>query len=85
MPCANIIRIGYSNPNNSVIQAAIQTELVGRQMALLIHMIVNVTGANVDEYHLIELSLGAQVNGFCGRFLQSEFGLVIGRITGTTE
>lgn len=60
--------------------AAANTELVGRQLAiLLLHMINN--GLNPKNIHLIGFSLGAHVAGSASEIIKMK-GHLIGRITG---
>ncbi|XP_037077008.1 pancreatic triacylglycerol lipase-like [Pollicipes pollicipes] len=67
---------GAATPN--YMRAAVNTRLVGRQVAILIKQLVNRFGASLDNMHLIGFSLGAHVSGFAGQ----ELGGNISRITG---
>ncbi|XP_043212799.1 pancreatic triacylglycerol lipase-like [Amphibalanus amphitrite] len=67
---------GAATPN--YMRAAVNTRLVGRQVALLIKQLVNRHGASLDNIHLIGFSLGAHVSGFTGQELEGN----ISRITG---
>ncbi|XP_064479480.1 pancreatic triacylglycerol lipase-like [Ornithodoros turicata] len=51
---------------------------VAQEVAALIRVMQNVTGANWKNFHLIGTSIGAHVAGFAGKYLNS----LIGRITG---
>lgn len=61
--------------------AVANTQLIGRQLALLLVDIVSL-GTDPDNIHVIGFSLGAHVAGFAGRAVQHR-GIVIGRISGT--
>lgn len=63
-------------------EAATNTQLVGRQVALLVHRLRIVRGIEPLEVHLLGFSLGAQVCGFAGKWSRSEFGWRFGRISG---
>lgn len=60
--------------------AAANTQLIGRQLALLLIDIVSL-GTPPDMVHVIGFSLGAHVAGFAGRAIQKR-GIHVGRITG---
>ncbi|XP_073973353.1 pancreatic triacylglycerol lipase-like isoform X2 [Rhodnius prolixus] len=60
--------------------SAANTELVGRQLALLLLDLISL-GANPSAIHLIGFSLGAHIAGFAGRSLLSR-GIRLSRITG---
>ena len=69
---------GAADPN--YVRAAVNTRLVGRQVALLIENInnSNVDGKKInDKIHIIGFSLGAHVAGFAGHQLKN-----LSRITG---
>ncbi len=59
------------------VQAAANTQLIGKQIALLIRMINFNKGIVASDYHLIGFSLGAHVAGFTGMEIKN-----ISRITG---
>jgi len=63
-------------------EAATNTQLVGRQVAVLINELKTSRGINPDHVHLLGFSLGAQVSGFAGKYSQSALKWKIGRITG---
>lgn len=64
----------------SYISAAANTQLVGRQLALLIMEMISV-GVNPSNIHIIGFSLGAHIAGYAGRAVQKKR-IKIGRITG---
>lgn len=66
---------GATLPN--YVQAAANTQLIGKQIAMMIRMINYEKGLNANDYHLIGFSLGAHVAGFTGMEIQN-----ISRITG---
>ncbi|KAF8777794.1 Inactive pancreatic lipase-related protein 1 like protein [Argiope bruennichi] len=66
---------GSALPN--YVQAAANTQLVGKQLAALIRMINYERGLSNSDYHLIGFSLGAHVAGFTGMECHN-----ISRITG---
>ncbi|CAG0887180.1 unnamed protein product [Darwinula stevensoni] len=80
----NIITVGWtdgaSSPN--YIQAAVNAQVVGRQIANFIAAAVAL-GSNIGDIHLVGASLGAHVNNFVANWLRDTHnGLKIGRITG---
>lgn len=64
-------------------QAVANIRLVG---AIVAHMIISIQEElrfeNLDKFHLIGHSLGAHMNGYAGHYLQRDFGLILGRISG---
>lgn len=62
--------------------AATNTQLVGRQLALLIEKLRTERNYNPKMIQLIGFSLGAQIAGFAGRWLKEKFAVSIGRISG---
>lgn len=62
--------------------AAANTQLIGRQLAILIMDMVALN-SNPDRIHLIGFSLGAHVAGYAGKALKRNH-VEIGRITGET-
>ncbi|XP_065226686.1 pancreatic triacylglycerol lipase-like [Planococcus citri] len=79
---ANIVLVdwhkGAAGP--SYISAAANTQLVGRQLALLIMELLS-HGADASQMHIIGFSLGAHIAGYAGRAIQ-KVRVKIGRITG---
>nr|CAD7396776.1 unnamed protein product [Timema poppensis] len=65
---------------NSYPAAVANTELVGRQMSLLLFDMLTL-GANPAKMHVIGFSLGAHIAGCAGHILQNR-GVKLGRITG---
>nr|CAD7193722.1 unnamed protein product [Timema douglasi] len=65
---------------NSYPAAVANTELVGRQMSLLLFDMLTL-GANPSKMHVIGFSLGAHIAGCAGHILQNR-GVKLGRITG---
>lgn len=61
--------------------AAANTELVGRQLAILLIDMIEGGGLNPKNIHLVGFSLGAHVAGSASEILKMK-GHLIGRITG---
>ena len=71
---------GAADPN--YVRAAVNTRLVGRQVALLIKSINESFGQNINSRtHIVGFSLGAHVAGFTGSHLKGN-GKTLSRITG---
>ncbi|XP_043201132.1 inactive pancreatic lipase-related protein 1-like isoform X4 [Amphibalanus amphitrite] len=66
--------VGSSIP---YIQAAANAQLVGRQVALLVHALCDIGGAAASDFHLMSHSLGSQVAGYAGARIPG-----LARITG---
>lgn len=75
----NVICVDWENGANlpNYVRAAVNTRLVGRQVALLINSLNELTGSKNSDFHLIGFSLGAHVAGFAGAELFN-----LSRITG---
>ncbi|RZF32030.1 hypothetical protein LSTR_LSTR007108 [Laodelphax striatellus] len=69
---------GAAGPSYAV--AAANTQLVGRQLALLLSDMTSL-GTQATHIHVIGFSLGAHIAGFAGRAIQQR-GMLLGRITG---
>lgn len=80
---ANIVLVdwhkGAAGP--SYVSAAANTQLVGRQLALLLMEMIEF-GMNITKIHIIGFSLGAHIAGYAGRTIQKK-GMKVARITGT--
>lgn len=64
-------------------QAVANIRLVGSITAHVVHMIYEeLKLKNLDQFHMLGHSLGAHLSGYTGYFLQRDFGLTLGRITG---
>uniref|UniRef100_A0A4Q8K496 U94-Liphistoxin-Lsp1b_1 n=1 Tax=Liphistius sp. SGP-2016 TaxID=1905180 RepID=A0A4Q8K496_9ARAC len=63
------------------ISAAIDTELVGRQVARVIQLLKERRGFPESNVHVIGFSLGSHLAGFAGKWMKSHMGLTLGRIT----
>ncbi|XP_053697813.1 pancreatic triacylglycerol lipase-like [Sabethes cyaneus] len=64
-------------------QCVADIRLVGAIAAHAIHMLYQELGMkNLDKVHVLGHSLGAHVCGYVGYYLQKDFGLKLGRITG---
>ena len=61
---------------------AVNTELVGRQIAVFVDDLITNRNLQAKNVHLIGFSLGAQVAGFAGRWLIEKFKKKFGRISG---
>ena len=68
---------GASSPYSA---AAANTELIGRQVGLLLLDMLTV-GADADDIHVVGFSLGAHVAGCAGQVVKSR-GRMLGRISG---
>lgn len=64
-------------------QAAANTEIVGRQLGLLLERMIKF-GLNPDDVHLIGFSLGAHVAACASEILKNRT-ILIGRITGKVD
>lgn len=64
------------------IQAAVNSELVGAQTAVMYYFIKDNLGIQEKDLHLIGFSLGAQVVGFVGKRMKELRGTRPSRITG---
>nr|CAD7589660.1 unnamed protein product [Timema genevievae] len=77
----NVIMVDWEKgAANSYPAAVANTELVGRQMSLLLFDMLTL-GANPAKMHVIGFSLGAHIAGCAGHILQNR-GIKLGRITG---
>ncbi|XP_055535515.1 pancreatic triacylglycerol lipase-like [Wyeomyia smithii] len=64
-------------------QCVADIRLVGAIAAHVIHMLYQELGMkNLDKVHVLGHSLGSHVCGYVGYYLQRDFGLKLGRITG---
>lgn len=70
----------HQGAKGNYMQVACNTELVGRQVALLIRQMIK-AGAKPKDIHLIGTSLGAHISGYAGQALKIK-GIKIGKITG---
>ncbi|XP_054155560.1 lipase member H-A-like [Oppia nitens] len=61
--------------------AAINTQLIGRQIAHFVNVLTMIGRTNPFSVHLIGFSLGAHVAGFAGKYSQNKFNWKFGRIT----
>ena len=79
---ANIVLVDWAKgaAGPSYIAAAANTQLVGRQIALLLMDMVSV-GLDPSNLHIVGFSLGAHIAGYAGRAIQKKK-LKVGRITG---
>ena len=72
---------GAAGPSYAV--AAANTQLIGRQLALLLMDIITLS-TKPESIHIVGFSLGAHIAGFAGRAIQQR-GFKIGRITGKSN
>ena len=67
-------------------QATGNARLVGAQIGELIRFLIASTSHShssaVNRFYIVGHSLGAQVAGYAGSYLQDKYGLSLGRITG---
>lgn len=61
--------------------AAVNSELIARQMTVLAFHLVKGQGISPKRFHLIGYSLGAHICGFMGRLVKEIEGVAIGRIS----
>ncbi|KAI1304195.1 Pancreatic lipase-related protein 2 [Halotydeus destructor] len=62
-------------------RSVINSQLVGRQLAVLLEQLRVNRGLDMESVHLIGFSLGAHVSGYAARWLQSEYNQTVGRIS----
>lgn len=62
-------------------EAATNTQVVGRQVALLVNHLKASRGIKPESVHLLGFSLGSQIAGYAGKFSQSEYKWKFGRIS----
>ncbi|XP_013403387.1 pancreatic triacylglycerol lipase [Lingula anatina] len=76
----NVVLTGWKNGAKAPYypKAVANTRLVGRQIGLLVNLMVNVMGTKYDQVHLAGHSLGAHISGYAGAYLDGK----IARITG---
>ena len=75
---------GASNPSK-YFQAASNTQLVGRQISVLIKFLIsygNNGPGSADRFYIVGFSLGAQTAGYAGSYLKARYNLTLDRITG---
>ena len=80
----NVIAVDWSRGARVpyYIQAAVNSELVGAQMAVLSFLLKDEFGVKEKDLHFIGFSLGAQVVGFAGKKMMELRGTRPARITG---
>ena len=82
----NVIMTDWSvGANQDLGVSSGNTRLVGAQMAELAQFLIYRNGNSKDlpdNFYLIGFSLGAHVVGYAGSYLQTKYGMTIGRITG---
>ncbi|XP_068701109.1 pancreatic lipase-related protein 2-like [Montipora foliosa] len=82
----NVIMTDWSvGANQDLGVSSGNTRLVGAQMAELVKFLIYQNGKSkdfADNFYLIGFSLGAHVTGFAGSYLQRNYSMTIGRITG---
>ena len=66
-------------------QAVTNTQLVGRQIAILVDALHRKRSIDPSSVHLIGFSLGAQVSHFAGEYFLFKFRQRLGRITGQSN
>ena len=65
------------------LQTIANIRLVGAMTAHIVHLLYKELDLpNIDMVHLIGHSLGSHMLGYAGYYLQKDFGLTVGRITG---
>ena len=83
----NVIMVDWSKGAASLPGQAIgNARLVGAQIGELIRFLIASTSHShssaVNRFYIVGHSLGAQVAGYAGSYLQDKYGLSLGRITG---
>ena len=83
----NVIMVDWSKGAASPYgQATGNARLVGAQIGELIRFLIASTSHShssaVNRFYIVGHSLGAQVAGYAGSYLQDKYGLSLGRITG---
>ena len=66
-------------------QSAGNTRLVGSMITEFIKFVILHNGNSIDladRFYFIGFSLGGQVAGYVGNYLQTKYGMTLGRITG---
>lgn len=63
-------------------QAVANIRLVGAITSHIIHLLAEEVGINLKKVHIIGHSLGSHIAGYAGFYLQKDFGLKLGRISG---
>ena len=67
-------------------QATGNARLVGAQIGELIRFLITSTSHShssaINRFYVVGQSLGAQIAGYAGSYLQDQYGLSLGRITG---
>ena len=75
----NIVLLDWSAfSKGSYFQVASHAKVIAEQAAIALHKLVS-AGLNVDSLHVVGHSLGAQVAGFIGRYLDFELPRVTGK------
>lgn len=79
-----VISVDWSSGavNPSYRRSVANTQLTGREIAHLLHILHEKRQINLEKVCLIGFSLGAHVAGLAGRWLKQQYGLDLGRITG---
>jgi pimeloyl-ACP methyl ester carboxylesterase len=79
----NVIGVDWSvlSASPNYIAACRNAVLTGEHIAELVEFLVEQVGARLEDFHIIGVSLGAQVAGFAGNSTTTG---KIGRITGRT-
>lgn len=62
--------------------AAVNTQLVGSEIAYMIGQFAKHLAIDSEQFYLIGHSLGGQASSFAARYVQRDYGIKIGRITG---
>lgn len=65
-------------------QAVANTRLLGAMTARLTSQLITVGGVAPAKIHVIGHSLGAHTAGYVGYHLRTDYGHILGRITGKT-
>ena len=65
--------------------AATNTQIIGRQIAVIVEQLRVNYGLDPALAHVVGFSLGAQIAGFAGRWTIKQFGQKLGRISGKSS
>jgi len=80
----NSIRVGWMGGSLKInyFQVAVDTQVVGAEVGLMMKNIINQLGADINNFHCVGHSLGAHVCSYASNYLQSAGYGTIARITG---
>lgn len=65
-------------------QSATNSELVGRLLGVFISHLVEWRQIDPSKFYIVGFSLGAQIAGFAGKWMQKKYSMKLGRISGVS-